>query len=158
MINVTLGKIHMGAVAAVGDPCYQPGTAYTAVLHTLRPGSWDAALRLDEAGVVRALTLGIDLPVRVARYQAALSVDSGQIGVFDEDYYRRSRSGSQQEDWYARVMETTLDESDHGGTLDGQCAVCRAGMGDGSYPLLIGYDATDRIVLLNLDFSDEEEA
>jgi hypothetical protein len=83
-----------------------------------------------------------------------VGVDSGQCGIYDEDYYRQYHTEDDcNEDWYEEVCNLT----DPFGTKDDKCVVSSSGYGDGGYDCFLLRDKNNEVVGFQIVFIEDED-
>ena len=162
-----IGKIALKDKVYISDPCYQIMTWCQAYLSDVLPGEYACFIKMFEERVAELLVvhkdfLGIhhneaeEVPFCID-YVFSLGVDSGQMGIFDADYYEENQPNddfNNTSSWYRRVCDTTCEQD--AGVLDNLGVVSSSGYGDGSYPLYIS-EEDDKIVAMKVVFIDEED-
>lgn len=185
--NVTTretGKFKLNGKAVISDPCYSLDSGN--VIKNVWPGIYHAFQRECTAGVwgrrVSRLIAVHENFLGAVRYDASdkddletffsgvtceegedAGVDSGQMGIYDYDYFRQNESQRDYHnpsDWYRRVCDTTTGAT--GGVIDSRCAVSSSGCGDGCYRTLIFRDKKTRKAVafaidFGLEYDDEDE-
>jgi hypothetical protein len=83
-----------------------------------------------------------------------VGVDSGQAGIYDEDYYRQYHSEDDcNDDWYGDICDLTTPF----GTKDGKCVVSSSGYGDGGYDCYLLKDKNNEVVGFQIVFIEDED-
>ena len=160
-----LGMIKLGELARVSDPCYDdindmmvainvPTKAgeYSCYAYTADFGKW--GVRVSSLKIVHT-DLGV---VDCDEYLSFCGVDSGQLGIFDYDYFRRNCRDNDYDNknsWYRRVCDLTMGE---GGTIDDMGVVTPSGYGDGGYNVCVHYvsDESEDIDAIEIIFIETE--
>jgi len=136
-------------VARISDPCYEDDRC-SGVLKNVKKGTWNASvLYIDSCGKrVSELIVSHNDFIERNKYKYEkfyVGVDSGQAGVFDNNYYRDDSSVSHMTDkdrmyneqickdepWYSWCCDRTCSEFSAGVIPFG--AVSSSGYGDGVY-------------------------
>jgi len=170
MLSRYIGAIKLSKDVCVTDPCYNRDVWCMTQLNNVKPGLWDVHASIDEIDFWGKRTYILELFHRDSiREQikelswkecAELGVDSGQMSVFDDAYYRR-KNGSE--------ADFEADESVRDSFYDTCCnlsqnyvgiyragnravgVVCSSGCGDGSYPLEVK-EIDGKIVAMKISF------
>jgi len=158
------------------DPCYKHEDdnlmrGLTALLDT-RPGLWRFHWKMAEDGWagerVELLEAWHDdcrrYLSRVDEFVADLGVDSGQMGFFDFESFKRRFDKDYDRDgcFYHEACELTLAPTMGGAISTSDLleqpfgAVTSSGYGDGSYGLYVARDADGKVVAARVVFIDEE--
>lgn len=153
-ITLNSGKV------IVTDPCYKPANGYNRTLKNVLTGKWNCTVRVKDCGAwgkrIASLTIRHEnYPKgKFDGYEGCASVDSGQCGFFDPDYYEKNQPDDDfdyLESWYRRVCELTLNHPDWG-TIEDKGVVASSGYGDGCYEIQSIRDRSGYIVGLRLKF------
>lgn len=160
-----LGLIKLGKLARVSDPCYDdiddmmvattvPTKAgeYSCYAYTTDCGDW--GVRVSSLKIVHT-DLGVvdcDEPLTLC------AVDSGQLGIFDYDYFRqncRDNDYDNKRSWYRRICDLTEGE---GGTIDDMGVATPSGYGDGMYDVYVHYvnDESEDVDAIEIIFIEDE--
>ncbi len=157
-------QIRLGRKVRVSDPCYGTDVWCAGTLDNVREGLYNVEVEMSDKGMwgdrVKSLT------VVNASYNKFLifnktaafevGVDSGQAGIYDEDYYNQYHTEDGCDDnWYDEVCKLTLS-SEQFGTKDGKCVVSSSGYGDGCYICELVVDGGE-VVAIRITFIEEEE-
>ena len=170
MPSSRIGTITLGETVCVTDPCYERETWCATELRNVRPGLWDVFTCVDEIDCWGKRTYVIELFHRDVQQmdleklewieRASLGVDSGQMSIFDDKYYR-TKDGSAEIFEADEACKNTFYESccslslnyagiyRTGGKAVG--VVCASGCGDGSYPLSIK-EIDFKVVAIKINF------
>jgi len=165
----------------VTDPCYTIPTWCQVILNNVKNGIWIASVDVKDCGnwgdrvhSLRAIhidTFNIhknnldNLFHSSSEINGTLGVDSGQLGFFDLDNYRKdemvkdlpktdydiSEGG---DSWYNAICKITLSD-EQWGVIDNGVATS-SGYGDGSYRANI-VEENNEIVAIEVIFIDENE-
>ena len=132
-----LGTIELTDKVTISDPCYDDDTWCIAEFDKVKPGTYKCqALLVDEGdwGIrVAELTVAHeDNRKPINKLAARVGVDSGQMGIYDNDYFSSTRNN---EEWYKNVCQITIDED--AGCLGDKAVVSSSGYGDGMYDVLV---------------------
>lgn len=145
----------------VSDPCYEPDIWCAKNLENVFPGSYAVFQKVAsdprwgswicELYAKHVFYLDIEIPdgkdknVKPER----LCVDSGEMGIFDYDLYRKIHNGEDTE-WQ--------DYACRFNNYGKEYFVSRSGFGDGDYPLFVAKNNNGNIVAMKIVFcSDQEE-
>ena len=174
--TIDLGNFQMQSdVARVTDPCYEKDTWCAGTVGPILKGDWMANVIKKDSGSwgVRCSAIvahHLDHSYREPsdpdweRQDIDVGVDSGQAGIFDEDYFKddtsvegceRGREGGIciDEPFYSICCDRTL--SDIGAGVIPYGCVSSSGFGDGSYNCSV-IKEDDKVVAIMIDFGLEE--
>jgi hypothetical protein len=138
----------------IGDPCYREvERSGLGALVAARPGTWRVSYAATESapGALQAVH-GFVAPevLHWVEAPAALAVDSAQMGVVDERFYKPDNQR-----WYERCCQLTCTPP-HAGTFPAG-AVAATYYGDGDYPLMLARGADDRVLGVRVLFVEPDE-
>ena len=149
----------------VGDPCYarHQHNHWVTVLDNAENGVWGASVaKVDfgnwgiRNGVLMCACIN-DNP-KVKKWTTKLGVigvDGGAVCVFDKKHVI-GRPKTKYEAWYDMVSEAYLHIKDchfkGAGCLE-HGVVSSSGLGDGVYDLKIGYDASNKVIAVPVNFA-----
>lgn len=163
----TLGKVRLGQNVCVSDPCYDRTVWCMTQLHNVKCGTWDAEVCkgcIDSFGErIYVLSLYHQSCVHNKNNllwidYGTLGVDSGQMSVVDDRYYRRGEDSVDSPDaaeaFYTTCCNITL--SDFGAGLycvndQAVGVVTSSGCGDGVYSLQVAIE-NEEIVAIQINF------
>jgi hypothetical protein len=131
------------------------------VVDNVKEGTYNVDINLSDEGVwgerVKSLTAihseysGHSI---IEKAPFEVGVDSGQCGIYDEDYYRQYHSEDDcNDDWYEEICNLT----DPFGTKDGKCVVSSSGYGDGGYDCYLLKDKNNEVVGFQIVFIEDED-
>jgi hypothetical protein len=154
-------QIQLGKRVRVSDPCYGTCVWCSGVVDNVKEGTYNVDINLSDEGMwgerVKSLTAihseysGHSI---IEKAPFEVGVDSGQAGIYDEDYYRQYHSEDDcNDDWYKEVCDLT----DPFGTKDGKCVVSSSGYGDGGYNCYLLRDKNNEVVGFQIVFIEDEE-
>lgn len=163
-------QIRLGKKVRVSDPCYGTKVWCAGTIDNIKEGLYNVEVELVDDLWGSKYSRVKSLTVVHADYKGSLSlffnkaapfevgVDSGQAGIYDEDYYNQYHSiDNCNGDWYEDICELTYPA----GTKDGKCVVSSSGYGDGCYICEVAEDNNEvvaiRIIFIEDDEEDEEE-
>lgn len=131
-----LGTIELSEKVVISDPCYGEDTWCTAEFDKVKPGTYKCqALFVDEGDwgirVAELIVTHEDNRKPINKLAARVGVDSGQMGIYDSDYFSSTRDN---EEWYKNVCQITDEEA---GCLGDKAVVSLSGYGDGMYDVLV---------------------
>lgn len=165
-------KVESGKVF-VSDPCYSrdtDGMVYDAV-----NGDWKATATIREGRVSILTAVTKDKGGKWERTGLHMGVDSGQMSIFDNKFYRKEgddavitptwREHMKKDKWedekdgggffYATCCSLTCGETNgtekKGGVIAHGC-VSESGWGDGSYPLFVKHNKAGKVVGVKVKF------
>lgn len=166
-------KIESG-VARISDPCYDKKTWCAGTVSNVMNGDWRAEANLNKEERVSSLVV-MHPTAKPATSWAALSidcgVDSGQMSIFDDKFYKLAAEGKGlvTKQWesmikdkadgqfYAAACSLTCgnDENPNAHLVGGVMphgAVSSSGYGDGSYTAYVRHDAGGKVVAIKVKF------
>ena len=154
-------QIQLGKRVRVSDPCYGTGVWCSGAVDNVKEGTYNVDVEISDEGMwgkrVKSLTAihseysGHSI-IQKAPFE--VGVDSGQAGIYDEDYYRQYHSEDDcNDDWYKEVCDLT----DPFGTKDGKCVVSSSGYGDGGYNCYLLRDKNNEVVGFQIVFIEDDE-
>jgi len=162
----------------ISDPCYVKGTWCQFELNNVMNGIWEYEIVTKDMGdwgnravklIARHKEYFAQRNIPVEKFIInELGVDSGQLGIFDYDHYRRDSQfkegsmpihdyGDAEEDgrkFYGFCCDLTLEET-HGGVIPYGC-VSRTGFGDGCYEGQGFKDVAGKVVCVEVTFIEDE--
>ena len=159
----------LGPKAYISDPCYYRHLDWEGSVST-KSGIWQANAVHDNYGNfgTRVKSL-LCWHKQASCHDVALScsellpfvvpVDSGQAGIFCEDFYPVDEFGSYNDDttFYGRCCSVTLNHKSQMGTVFEHGVCSSSGFGDGSYVVYVERDFFGDIIALRMEFIQEEE-
>lgn len=132
-------KVKSGSLR-VSDPSYDKDTWCAGVIEEVKNGNWESYIKLDETSsrVSELISLYSDISNTTRKkdnwieQSFEIGVDSGQCGIFDDEYYPNGKTGefSDINSFYGKCCNMTTSELS--GVLDFG-VVSGSGFGDGSY-------------------------
>lgn len=150
------GKITLGEHVIVSDPSYQ-WDIWCNIHLDIKPGTYDCFVEKDKKNgrISKLLVLHEQSEGKEDLiYESSAGVDSGQMGVFDMDYYMKNQPDDDFDNlksWYRQICQLTLRDKGYG-TKDKKCVVSRSGYGDGTYPVYCGRDKDGFITSIMIDY------
>ena len=156
--------IQLGNKVRVSDPCYGNDVWCTGVLENVKEGRYNVDVLISDEGVwgnrVKALVvIHTEYKELIDFNEKApfeVGVDSGQAGIYDENYYKQYHTETDCfDDWYDEICDLTLSTNLFG-TKDDKCVVSRSGFGDGGYDCFICRNKESQIVGIKIVFIEEE--
>ena len=151
--------IVLGKKVIVSDPCYEVGTWCQKELSNVLPGTWEVDIRKAKVGnysvIAELIARHKGYPeCEISEFESGrIAVDSGQCGFFDAYY---SVQNHQNEDWYKRICNLTLN-ADEWGVVDDKGVVSASGHGDGLYDLYISKTSDGEIVGMRVEFIEDKD-
>ena len=154
-------QIQLGKRVRVSDPCYGTDVWCSGVVDNVKEGTYNVDVEMSDEGMwgnrVKSLTAihseysGHSI-IQKAPFE--VGVDSGQCGIYDEDYYRQYHDNDDcNRDWYLDVCKLT----DPFGTKDDKCVVSSSGYGDGGYDCFLLRDKNNEVVGFQIVFIEDDE-
>lgn len=155
-------QIRLGRKVRVSDPCYGTGVWCAGTIDNVKEGLYNVAVEISDEGMwgkrVKSLTVvhaeykGLLFFNESARFE--VGVDSGQAGIYDEDYYNKYHTADDcDDDWYDDICNLT----NPAGTKDGKCAVSSSGFGDGGYTCYMLVNDDNQVIAISIVFIEDEE-
>lgn len=166
IVTLTLGHFRVDGDLRVTDPCYDKGCEFAAHVLPAAPGIWEATVDVHQGERAYALTVyhkelcNPDLP-DWEDPDWAVSVDSGQVGVFLNSRYPDDvndefmDSFSKGRNLYNDCCSVTLTTG-WGTVPDGMGVVSNTAYGDGGYPVRV-VRKDGKIVGVAISFMDDED-
>lgn len=169
-----IGIIQLNQYVYVTDPCNDVDECYLYMkeLDNVSPGEYvclikvidtdDWGHRVSELHVVKESFFkehnsDLDkIPYNKEALPCVIGVDSGQVGVFDANYYDKNQPDNDYENlnsWYRKVCDLTY----HAGIIDSLGVVTASGYGDGSYELFTAEDSDNNVVAMKVVFIYESD-
>ena len=154
-------QIQLGKRVRVSDPCYGTGVWCSGEVDNVKEGTYNVDVEISNEGMwgerVKSLTAIHSEYTSHSIIEKApfeVGVDSGQAGIYDEDYYRQYHSEDDcNDDWYHDICQLT----DPFGTKDDKCVVSSSGYGDGGYDCYLLRDKNNEVVGFQIVFIEDEE-
>lgn len=155
-------QIRLGRKVRVSDPCYGTGVWCAGTIDNVKEGLYNVEVEISDEGMwgkrVKSLTVvhaeykGFLFFNESARFE--VGVDSGQAGIYDEDYYNKYHTADDcDDDWYDDICNLT----NPAGTKDGKCAVSSSGFGDGDYTCYMLVNDDNQVIAISIVFIEDEE-
>jgi hypothetical protein len=170
--SIGIFKIESG-VARISDPCYDKKTWCAGTVSGVLKGDWKAVANVNSEDRVSSLVVMHSDAKPVTPWTAlsiVCGVDSGQMSIFDDKFYRLASEGEGKvsKQWidmakknndifYAAACSLTCDNEKnpndnlYGGVM-AHGAVSSSGYGDGSYTAYTREDARGNIVAIKVKF------
>jgi hypothetical protein len=154
-------QIQLGKRVRVSDPCYGTDVWCSGVVDNVKEGTYIVDVHMSDEGMwgdrVKSLTVihsEFDGHTTIERANFTVGVDSGQAGIYDEDYYNQYHTEDDcDRDWYGEVCDLTNPF----GTKDGKCVVSSSGFGDGGYDCYLLKDKNNEVVGFQIVFIEGED-
>lgn len=157
-------QIQLGKRVRVSDPCYGTNVWCSGVVDNVKEGTYNVDAKISDEGVwgervkfLTAIHSDYSGPSVIVKASFEVGVDSGQAGIYDEDYYNQYHSSHSKddcnEDWYDDICQLTNPF----GTKDGKCVVSSSGFGDGCYDCYLLKDQNNEVVGFQIIFIEEED-
>ena len=154
-------QIRLGKKVRVSDPCYGTEVWCAGTLDNVKEGLYNVEVEMSDEGTwgnrVKSLTVvhtdykGLLFFNESTRFE--VGVDSGQAGIYDEDYYNKYHTADDcDDDWYDDICNLT----NPAGTKDGKCVVSSSGYGDGCYICELVVEGSE-VVAIRITFIEDEE-
>lgn len=145
----------------ISDPCYEYNSVGALTLENVLNGQYIALLRksncdryIKNLKVYHKKYFGIEPLTEYGK----IAVDSGQAGIFDNEYYQQNEGGEYDnlDSLYGLACGLT-DSENQGGILKDFGVVTVAGFGDGEYKVMIGKNHEQKIISVSIIFLEDEE-
>lgn len=149
-----IGTITLERSVIVSDPCYTPYDILCNTGFEMKPGIYNCFVDVSERVSKLMVIHEEHRKPRKMLFDGTCSVDSGQMGIFDEDYYIKNQPDDDwdnPESWYRRVCELTINNSQYG-TIENLGVVSQSGYGDGCYPVYYAKDKNDKTYCIEILF------
>lgn len=162
----------------VSDPCYDKEEMYSAVVSNVLNGTWRAQVSFNREDRVSTLEASNPASKPVTKWVEegiGIGVDSGQVCVFDDRFYRVDFDDSQiTPSWVSMKTDKWEQEKDMGGPFYatacsltcgedngtpnqggvwGHGAVSSSGYGDGVYRAFVKRDKQGQVVAVKVKFA-----
>ena len=157
-------QIQLGKKVRVSDPCYGTKVWCAGTIDNVKEGLYNVEVEYSDEGdwgtrVKSILVFHSEFNwenFSIESTDFEVGVDSGQAGIYDEDYYNQYHTEDGcDDDWYDEVCKLTLS-SEQFGTKDEKCIVSSSGFGDGGYTCLI-LKQNEQVVGIAVVFITDEE-
>lgn len=157
-------QIQLGKRVRVSDPCYGTDVWCSGVVDNVKEGIYNVDVEISDEGMwgdrVKSLTVvhsEYNGHSYIVHTSFEVGVDSGQAGIYDEDYYNQCHSKDDYDrNWYKEICALTLSKEGFG-TKDEKCVVSRSGYGDGCYDCYLLKDKNNEVVGFQIVFIEDEE-
>lgn len=142
-----LGKFTVNHGLLISDPSYKHTDKYSQFQiyypkEQVMTGEWNAMIEHDEDGCIKKLCAYIFKSTKCECIQDKLAVDSGQMGIFDVEYFRDDTLVSKDvkfkkpgDKWYTMCCDTTT--TNLGASTIPFGVVSNSGYGDGVYDCFV---------------------
>ena len=154
-----LGSFTVTDKIIVADPCYDYDKLGTVTLHNVLSGKYIAT-----AEVVNNLVIALHIShsnfkndILESESVGYITVDSGQAGFFDLDFFRKNQGGEVGDlnTFYGLACAITLSPK-QAGVIKKRGVVSSSGFGDGCYDVFVCKNEVGKIVAASLFFIEEE--
>lgn len=160
-----MNQIKLGKKVRVSDPCYGTEVWCAGTIDNVKEGIYNVEVEYSDEGMwgrrVKSISV-IHKDFNWGTYSVETSdievgVDSGQCGIYDEEYYNKYHTVDGVDDvWYDDVCEATLSKAQFG-IMSNKGVVSSSGFGDGCYNCYIIEDKTGQVVGISVVFIEDEE-
>lgn len=149
-------KFTLGKDTLITDPCYEKGTWCAQRIETM-PGKWIGRACMHQGRVDKLYACHedhfVNNPILVRAAVGEVGVDSGQMGIFNDEYYPDK---PHETNFYDTVCEMTLSKDQAGGLEYG--IVSSTGWGDGGYDVFANYiDGKAVAIMIDFQISEGED-
>lgn len=162
-----LGEITLGKHVHISDPCYDRSVWCRVQLENMVPGAYRVyTIHNDDDNRVHMLLLlnaeKYDPWQFFVRWKMGgnVSVDSGQMGVFDDSIYPKEEETGEFDDvttFYGKCCHATLSNQQED-LIDGAGAVTSSGWGDGTYSFFTNDTVRKNAILIDYLSETDGEA
>ena len=157
-------QIQLGKKVRVSDPCYGTDVWCAGTIDNVKEGIYNVEVEYSDEGMwgrrVKSLSVYHSEEDRFCFTDCAdfeVGVDSGQAGIYDEDYYNEYHTSKDvNDDWYDDVCSLTLTKEQFG-TLS-KCAVSSSGFGDGGYNCYFATNKAGQVIAIQVVFIEEDDS
>lgn len=167
-------EIKLNSKVVITDPCYglkdYPNPSTNIVLENVKAGTYKTNTHYSDEGSWGTRVAALEIihadynPLNIESIEVvnldlvecigSVCVDSGQMGIYDYDYYKSVSTEDGVEDkWYDDICNLTLSDK-RSGTKDDVCVVSSTGYGDGDYNVYIG-TSNGEVVYIGIIFIDD---
>lgn len=166
-------EIKLSNKVIITDPCYglkaYPNPSTNIVLDNVKAGTYQTNIHYSDEGswgnrvaaleIIHADCNPFNDSIEVVNLDlvdciGSVCVDSGQMGIYDYDYYKSvSNDDGVDDNWYDEICKLTLSQ-EMSGTKDDSCVVSRTGYGDGDYDVYIG-TVNGEVAYIGIIFIDD---
>ena len=168
-------EIKLNSKVVITDPCYglkdYPNPSTNIVLENVKAGTYKTNIHYSDEGSWGTRVAALEIihtdynPLNTESIEVvnldlvecigSVCVDSGQMGIYDYDYYKSVSTEDGVEDkWYDDICNLTLSNK-QSGTKDDMCVVSSTGYGDGDYDVYIG-TSNGEVVYIGIIFITDE--
>ena len=161
-----MGVIKLGDKVIISDPSYDLDGLYQCVLYNVLFGSYRCFSEYKGRNIGGLYVKAIELhhedysEYNLEPNEFQITVDSGQAGVFDYEYFAKHHTHSDteetDEEWSERVDEIT-NTRNGAGTTDDVGFVASSGYGDGIYTCYTARNKDGKIVAIRVVFIEDED-
>lgn len=176
------GFMKLNNTVIVTDPCYKADIWCSKLLSNVKEGRFKCFFRISNNGESERYVSSLiaihesflesinfkeefqynSKQICKIPYYNVIGVDSGQVGIFNYDYYIEHQPDNKWESnlnveksWYRKICDITCSEN-LGGVIDNNGIVSSAGYGDGPYNCSTYYDIkTEEIIGIIIDYHVE---
>ena len=155
-----LGSFKVTDEIIVADPCYDYDNLGTLILDNVLSGKYIATAEVEKNLVV-SLHISHSYfknDILESENLGYITVDSGQAGFFDFDFFRKNEGGEVGDlnTFYGLACAITLSPK-QAGVIKKRGVVSSSGFGDGCYGVYVSRDEVGKIVAASLFFIEEED-
>ena len=154
-----LGSFTVTDKIIVADPCYDYGNLGTVTLHNVLAGKYIATAEVVNNRITALAISHVNFKNDILKSESVgyISVDSGQVGFFDLDFYRKNEGGEVGDlnSFYGLACAITLSPK-QAGVIKKRGVVSSSGFGDGCYDVFVCKNECGKIVAASVFFIEEE--
>ena len=168
-------EIKLNNSVIITDPCYglkdYPNPSTNIIINNMKAGTYKTNIHYSDEDMWGTRIAALEIihtgynPLNIESIEVvnldlvecigSVCVDSGQMGIYDYDYYKSvSNEDGVDDKWYNEICELTLSDK-QSGTKDDVCVVSSTGYGDGDYDVYIG-TINGEVVYIGIIFITDE--
>lgn len=161
--TIAVGKFEVNdGMIVVGDPCYDRDDieimeAANGVYHAFAVVSDEGAWGVRVAELIAINDEFINLDWVLCGF--VLPVDSGTMGIYDNEYHYDHHYNGLDEEWYDNNVCEGLSKDCRYNIVDNKCVLSESGLGDGCYDVYVAFNPNDKreIVAVKIVFIGEDD-
>jgi len=154
-----LGTFKVTDKIIVADPCYHYDALGTVTLNNVLTGKYIATAEVINNRIASLAISHVNFKNDILESESVeyISVDSGQAGFFDLDFFRKNEGGEvgDLDSFYGLACSITLSPK-QAGVIKKRGVISSSGFGDGCYEVLVCKNEVGKIVSASLIFFEED--
>lgn len=167
MMTIGVGTFEVvDEMITVGDPCYDRNGVE---MLKAKNGTYHVFVKMSDEGkwgvrVAELLAIHEDAnfgnnDLEWDPCDFSLPVDSGTMGIYDNEYHYDHHYNGLDEKWYDKNVCDGLDKNCRFHIVDNRCVISESGLGDGCYDVNVVFDDldTETICAVRIIFIDEDD-